>query len=687
MSATTPSSDAMTRSDASASGSRFRALEAILVIAGSLAIAGAAGVSAWNIRKGFKISKQIAGERLLPPKEYAEVAAYALGAMILWAVAGKALGRRIRPVSMAPAAAAGLAVAFVWADEWTRETFGLMVWFLGLGWSAGLIAWDLGAPARLRALAPGKLRRWTGLGAGQRNAGRWAWLAACAGLAILQTAIALWSFHYMDRKLSNLAVEAYDFANLRQSMWTLANQGVAKASVMRYTGLESFGYRWWAEHFTPIQFFLLPFYAPFQTGRSLLVLQYIATILTVFPLLAALRLETRSRFLAFALTLAYALHPFAAQTAINDFHYEMFYPLFFFGAYYFYARRRPAGFVVLLAAAFSTKETIAPYVFFWGLALLLFDRERRRWGALMAGLSLAYFVVAAQMVIPWHRGGAMSRVVAERYNWIFAGRGLEPFESLGDLAKASLFYPADVAAALLTPGRRASLAWLLAPLGFLCLARPWTLLIFLPAALINILSSFQLQAEFRIYHALEVLPLAVVATAAALRHPTALRVRGRRRRLNACLGLALLIAVWGGHRGRSPLPTGGLYPKHPPFLHRSDERAERLCAALRTVPSDARIATAYMLCAPLSGREWLFHTMLPPEADVFIAAKGYLDAPPETVPGAAETMRRLMKEALRGGRWRLARPYDPELGLLWLERGGPGPSGAEIEAILADWAR
>jgi hypothetical protein len=196
----------------------------------------------------------------------------------------------------------------------------------------------------------------------------------------------------------------------------------------------------------------------------------------------------------------------------------------------------------------------------------------------------------------------------------------------------------------------------------------------------------------RIYHPLEFMPLAMVATALAIREPSMLRVRGRRRRLNACLALALLISLWGAHASRSLLPTGGLYPKHPPFLHRPDRRARQIHELLLAVPSERIVATSYMLCAPLSGREWLFHTELPPQAELFIAARGYLGAPVETYAEAKNIMLRLAREALESGRWRLARPYEPGpqgLGLLWLERGENARplSSKEIDGILADLER
>jgi uncharacterized membrane protein len=643
---------------------------------GALALAIIVSAGIWNVDENFKFTRYQNGDFLLQKKAWISLGVHAAGALLLWAAAWR-FWKRPGFAALLPAAVATLLTMFVFVEDWSRERLGWAWWLWGVGGSLGVLAWQTGAAARAWRLTPRKAR--TLLNA-------WGFAGALLAMVLLGGAIGVWEYRFSALHLLDLRTDAYDFANLHQCMWTLAETGVSTTTVMKYSDVREFGYRWWAEHFTPIQFFLLPFYAPFRSPESLLFLQYLAGALALIPLALALRADIRSRSAALALTLAYMLHPLIARAATNGFHFENFFPPFFFLAYYFYAKRRVAGFVVAMAAAFSVKETLGVYVFPWGLALALFDRERRRWGLLIMGLSALHFVIAMQIVMPWYREGAMHRVAEERYHWVFKDRGLPEFESAGDLVKACLFYPMDTLRGLVAENRWRSPFRLLLPLGLLCLLRPWTLLIFAPAVAINMLSNWPFQAEFEHYHALEVLPLIIVATGSALRRPWQPRGWGRLRRFRACAALALVGATLGAHWGDGLLPMGGRNAKLPPVLWRQRPWALEVYRILTDeVPSDLNVSANYYLCPPLSDREKLYLVPRVTENTDAIFLMKYAMIPPSAVPGnSPQSILEFTRTALESGQWRLARPYDPELGLLWLERSNDGQRVPNAEAIAKD---
>jgi len=221
---------------------------------------------------------------------------------------------------------------------------------------------------------------------------------------------------------------------------------------------------------------------------------------------------------------------------------------------------------------------------------------------------------------------------------------------------------------------------------------------FFPAAVVNILVNYLSQAQFDLYHTAEFAPMMVAATAAALAKPSILRLGGRRRRFQACALTALAIAIAGAHFADSQLPGGGRNDKLPPVLKRVRPWSEPIYRELRAVPSDRRVASGYFMCAALSGRQWVFHfgeANIPffdladrdglPVVDTIIAARiGRIHTSP-IVGGSADWLRAYVVPKMSDGWWELERPYDPEMGLLFLHRreirGEPVPNA---EGILGD---
>ena len=233
----------------------------------------------------------------------------------------------------------------------------------------------------------------------------------------------------------------------------------------------------WATHVEPILFLIVPLYKLWPDPRTLLWLQVAGLTLAALPLYALGIRRLHSEWTALAVVVAYYLLAATEAVTLFDFLAVTFAPLFLLSAFYFLDRALAARGKSLwvwpeenlqradslsdkwsyaLAALFfllalSTKEDISLYVFMIGLYLLVL--RRRGWeGAILMGVSLGWFIVASQLIIPNFRTGRGQSIY------------LAWFETLGDTPLEVVLSP------IIAPDRVLALIFrpdILPPLGML----------------------------------------------------------------------------------------------------------------------------------------------------------------------------------------------------------------------------
>jgi len=660
-------------------------------------LAGLTGAAIGNWWEVWRFSKHMAGERLMRPSEWVVFAAFVLVAMGLFAFSGRLLrGRRINWWTLLPAVFMGY-----WAERYARfedgrRFYSLFLFSGGAALSLCLVLLQSGLTTRAAVL----LRPWR-----KSRLDRMLWPLSVAALGILASCICWWVMYYAHRLLRDFLMNSYDYANLYQTMWTLAHEGVQRTTLLHYTDIYKYGYHAWGEHFTPVSFFILPFYEIFLwlEWHEIESVSYITIFfmnVAWLPLLFALRHHLRSRALAVGLTLAWMLHPLHIVVQTHGFHYESFFPFFFFTAYWFYVRRRLAGFVVFLLLSFTGKESMPIMAVCWGATIMVFHRGWRRWGALTAAIGAAYYVISMHIVVDVIRHGDPYGFISYRYGWLFEHRGVE-IESAGDLVKNSIRYPMDVLYALTLEERWRGWMMLAGPFAYLMFLRPWTALMVIPPTMMHMLTSFQPQFQFVLYHPIEILPIYLVAVATALERPVRwVPSGGTWRRLQACAAIALVLSAVGAHVGRSMLPGGGAYPVLPPVLKRSKPWAPKLYEVLTSIPPERVPAGEGFAMVKLSGRYrahyYLDRYNRDPEGDVPPDTTDIVVIPPRLIYPNSENefgpdkLLEYLRRDMASGEWRLHMPYDPGFGVIWLERTPEGEERVPVEnpeEILKDFFR
>jgi len=639
-------------------------------IVGALFAALAVGAIA-NWLTGWHLTTYHTGEHPMGMAERLIIGAAALAGAAFF------LSLRRRPVSswaLIPVAITGACTVYVLVDDDMRRYLGLYFLAGGLGLSLSVVLAQTGLSTRMSLV----VRRV--LGARGRRA---LWPMGLALLGVLTVLCWGWSLLYFHGLVRDLILTPYDYGNLHQTMWTLVHEGTQRATLLHYSDIYKYEYHAWAEHFNPVCYFVLPFYRVFLwlDFHTIEAIGYIGITFLVFswiPLVAAVRHHLRSRLLALAFGFVWLLHPSQTQVQSHGFHYESFFPIFFFLAYWCYVRRKAWPFAFFLLVSFTAKESMPVGVICWGLAELLFHRNWRRWGALTVGLGVLYFVAANNIMVHGYREGHASWLLHDRYQWIFAGTS-HSVDSLAQLFVGAIKHPMLVIRAAFSDYRW--VGWLLlgGPFAFLMLLRPWTVLIVMPPTLMHMLTVFDGQYLFMLYHAIEVLPLYAVAVVTALEEPPSWVCRvGARRRWQVAAAVALVLAVTAAFRCRSFFPGSEPNREIPSVFTPPRSWTGPVMEVLESVPPDRVTASVSFAIVPLSGRPRAYYYLdifnrdpqgrVPSDVTDIVLVAPRLIHPVAVNELPVKKMKEYVLRDLTSGEWRLHRPYDPMLGVLWLER-------------------
>lgn len=399
-------------------------------------------------------------------------------------------------------------------------------------------------------------------------------LALVAAIGVYVFLFAKWTVrnHYA------FGTAGFDLGIFDQGVWLLSRFKEPFVTVM---GTHLFG-----DHTSFILMLLVPVYWIWPSAYVLLVAQCLALGLAAIPVFLLGRWVLRDERLALCVAVAYLLQPAVAYINLEQFHPDSFEVPLALLALYFMTRGRWKLFVGCVIALLLVKEDVA--LFTLPLGVYVAVRHNRWVGALTAGLSLVYFVLAVWVILP------AFNYVGTLDAWRI------PFGGFGGLIKTSFTHPWDVVKVALGPGRPLYLAQLLVPMALLPLG---SLLVLTAAAplLSNLLSTFSYQHEIQYHYSTLIVPGLVASTVLAVR-------RAPRGWIRAAIAVALVVvSLWGAYYwGPSPwsrVPLGLARIPNPPI--------EAFRAATALIPPDAPLAAFYRFVPHLAHREKIYEFPTP----------------------------------------------------------------------------
>jgi uncharacterized membrane protein len=263
----------------------------------------------------------------------------------------------------------------------------------------------------------------------------------------------------------------------------------------------------WGDHFSPIMYLFVPAFWLLPAPGVLLVAQSIALALgglAVFAL-ATQRLGDERPAAVFAVL--YLLNPSLHGINVRDFHSAALAIPLLLVAIYFAEAGRPWVFAIAVLLTLATREDAAIAVVGLGLWLAL---TRRRWmlGGVTTAGALALLIADTRWIIPYFRDAPYPHL----------GRFASLGHSVPEILETLVLHPWRVFATVLTTSRLVYLGALLAPLAFLPLLAPETLVGLVPPLAENLLGQDPILFDHRTQYQSYVLPFLFAAAIAGYDH-------------------------------------------------------------------------------------------------------------------------------------------------------------------------
>jgi uncharacterized membrane protein len=328
-----------------------------------------------------------------------------------------------------------------------------------------------------------------------------------------------------------LRTHALDLGQYVQTIWSIAHgDGPASTIIPEY--VTTVRMNAWGDHFSPIFYALAPFVRLVPDASITLLIQTVALALGAVAVFAYTRRRVpEAPGVAAVMATLYLLNPSLHGINIRDIHPAAFVIPLVLAAAAAHDARHYGWCALFVTAAAACREDAAVAVV--GFALWL-ACARRRWlaGALVATAAVLLLALDLKVVMPYFRDGAPYHHL---YRYTHMGG------DLGEILVTLVLRPWRWLAVLFTVPKLIYALALLAPLGFLPLLAPRTLLAAVPALAMNLLSVDPILINHRAQYQSFVLPLLVLA---AVDGAAVLRARATGRRLPAvALGAAACLAV------------------------------------------------------------------------------------------------------------------------------------------------
>jgi uncharacterized membrane protein len=373
-----------------------------------------------------------------------------------------------------------------------------------------------------------------------------------------------------------------------------------------------YGMSYFGDHFTPIFFFVLPFYTIAPHALTLLAVQSLALCLGAIPLYgltqhylarsdaATHRNDPGDSRLATTVPLAVAFLYLSNISLLSigmfDFHPVAFMvPLSLWAMHSFEMGRRRTMWLAVLLLLFTAEEAAITVAVF-GLYLVAFGgvRGNRKDGAAIILLCTVYFVVTMTWVIPGFQGAQRNP------EWLYLSRYGHLGTSFGEVLGTIVFSPAEALRLSFALYKGETLALLFLPLALLPLIGWRALLIALPCLAYNYLSSREHQFTIHYHYLSPALGWLFVAAAqgvaATYRWATLLPIRNRR---SALIILTLTPVMLGvAFNGWALLRAGPIRSE----FFRAPAHQDKLRRVREMIPDDASVSASNTLGAIFAHR-------------------------------------------------------------------------------------
>lgn len=454
------------------------------------------------------------------------------------------------------------------------------------------------------------------------------WYAA--GVAAATVAFVATFSVRMVQQYQRFGVNAFDLGIFDQGLWLLSR---FQDPFVTVRGVHLFG-----DHTSFLMIPLAPLYWVAPHAEALIVFTVVLMALGAPLAYLAARAIGAPGLLAAMVGIGYLAAP-ATQWNIRDtFHPELFVIPLLIGSFLLFARDRDTWGLALALVALLAKEDAALIVVPFGLFVWWWFGKRRD-GLIIAAAGVVFLFLAFEVLLP-----SFSPTGQMLYQWRYTRLGNGFF----GIAAGLVLHPEVLGEALLDPARWQYLALVVLPLP-LALAAPRVLLVAVPAALANLVSTHPYQYEIEYHYSTYLLIGVVLAAVIGAKHVGDWEGKGwRYGALALSLVAALAFVSW------SPLST----PWSQPHSHH-DAAGE----AIALIPPDAVVSAWNRYVPHLTHRTTIYEFPNPWERLNYSAPGLPLPDPAsvEWVLARHGEKQNVTDELLASGDWEVVYDQDPVL--------------------------
>ncbi len=382
-------------------------------------------------------------------------------------------------------------------------------------------------------------------------------------------------------KHNGFGTSGFDIGILDQGTWLLS-QG--KYAFVTVNGLHIFG-----GHVRPIQLLIAPLYWIWDDIRILLVIQTLVLAIGAVPIYLIAKDKIGDKWVSLIFPFSYLLYPPLEYMNLWQYHPEALATTFILFAFYFVTKQKYSASYLFSFLALLTKEDVGLVVLFLG-GYIYFKHDRRA-GIITSVMAVFWLIFAFKIVLPYYND-----VGSMHLNSRFSHLGSGPL----DVIKNAIFNPKLFIDYVWTPAKRLYIFQLLAPVGFLAVLSPLTLLIATPTVASNLLSNHSYMHSIRYNYIALIVPFIYISTIYA----SAKLMRNRKTKVLISL-LLILSAGLTNYYFMSPSPFskrsldkyfGYQYPSRVAFTNE----------AISLIPPDASVSATPFFVPHLTHREKIY---------------------------------------------------------------------------------
>ena len=377
---------------------------------------------------------------------------------------------------------------------------------------------------------------------------------------------------------------AFDLGINDQAIWQFSRFDIPFNTVR---GIHILG-----DHFALINIFVSPIYWFSDNVRTLLIFQTFIFAIAIIPLFLIAKHYFKNKWVPLIFCFTYLLFPALHYVTLEDYHPEAFIPFFLLFAFYFIIKKKKWPYLIFFFLTLLTKEEITLTTFLLGFYVYFkFDKKL---GIFTSLFSLVWFLLVIKVFVPFFNG----------YGYLYGGHllssfGSKPLEILSNFLNPKVLFP------IIFTSENGTFIWeLFAPVGFLSLLNPVTLI--LAASLwMNIITSWPYSHTIQYHHIIPIIPFVFISIIIGLS-----RFRKKRVIIYPLLAFLLICSLISNYY-IAPYDSSIKNFDHIKNKFKNfnvpSENEKQLYAMIDITPADASVSASYFVVPHLTHRNKIYN--------------------------------------------------------------------------------